>query len=133
MGSNVRCRQKLEPVAEGVVGVAAAHAGESVIPEQRVPGGLEPCGERIQVRNAEGRVGFLGRPKVFFNPEVKLEGTSKPAAAAVGQGRRLGYLAQAQEANVEGSSLGLTAYRHGELQVVEGDERHQPSVWRYAT
>src|SRR5262249_2386266 len=65
------------------------------------------------------------RDETLLDAEVELlRAEPEPAAAAPGQGGRLGQLLEPEHRPVEGTGLVLAARRNRELDVVEAEERH---------
>jgi hypothetical protein len=52
------------------------------------------------------------------------QAAGEPAAAALGEFRRLRQFGQAEQRAIKRSCLGLAAGRHRELDVVDGQNRH---------
>jgi hypothetical protein len=68
-------------------------------------------------------VGFFSRAKIFLDAQVDLNASAlKPAAAAFGKLDRLRDFAHAEKAGVEAAGSVFRAGRHGELNVIDGEE-----------
>lgn len=74
-------------------------------------------------------MGLARRTKVGLDAEVKTHSiVLEPAATVRGKLDRLVDLGQPEHAAIERDCVGLAADRHGELHVVEPDDRHAISV-----
>ena len=68
-------------------------------------------------------MGFLSRAKVFLNAQVNLNASAlEPASTAFCELGGLGDFSHAEKAGVEGACSVFRAGRHGELDVIDGEE-----------
>src|SRR5215470_8995530 len=68
-------------------------------------------------------MGLLGRTKIFFDAQMKLNGAAlKPASAAFGELGRLSDLGHSEQDGVESAGCVFTVWRHGELDMIDGQE-----------
>ena len=83
----------------------------------------QTCDDCRQVGHEECRVGFSGRPKLSLDAKVNThDSVFEPTAPALGQRRRLGNFRELQQVSIKRASLVLTAGRHGQLDMIDGED-----------
>jgi hypothetical protein len=89
--------------------------------------------QAIEPIDDESRVRFASGTEVGIDAEVDLDSARlEPAAAAPGKVVGLGDAGNPQQRLIEGGSSRLLARWHGELDMVEGANRHRPIVTKAA-
>ncbi len=78
----------------------------------------------IVIAAAQGRVRFPGSAKVGFDTKVDLYSSAcEPASAALRQFRRFWHFSHAEDGAIERSRRVFSSNRHGELHVIDSNER----------
>ena len=87
-------------------------------------------GQRGQVRNLKGWMGFLRGAEILFDPEMNTnEPILEPSTTARSQYGRLLDLSQTKDAPVEGACPVLAPWRHRQLDMIESEETHHFVHW----
>jgi len=85
--------------------------------------------EAVETVDGESRMRFARRPEVGLDAEVDPDCAGlEPAATASGETLGLGDARDPEQALVKDGGSCLLAGRHGQLDVVEGANRHRPIV-----
>jgi hypothetical protein len=115
----------LEAIPEWIVNKEAAPAFDCAIGTRLMRCGPAACRNRIEIIDLERDMGFLGRSKVGFDAEVELHVAEfKPSPTSRSESGGLRNLLQPKDIAVEVARLGLTRWRHRELNVIDAKGRH---------
>ena len=118
---------ELEAVAERIVGVEAANAGERHVVPNLDPGSGEPRPQLVQVDDDEPGMSFArGGERLIDTHMQLLPSHTEPTATSPGELDRLDDLLKPQQPAVEGSGVPLAAWRRGDLHVVDPGDRQAP-------
>ena len=116
--------KEFDAVSEGILGVEAAEARERPVVARSNARGAQPFPERIQLVGKEGGVAARGRNGLLHAAVNLLAATGEPAAAAIGERRRLRDLWQPEEFGVEVSSSRLAVGGNPNLDVFDAEDSH---------
>src|SRR6185295_15880602 len=115
---------QLESISKWIVDVDAVVARQLIVVHLEA-GVAKPLHQRPQIPNEKRRVGLPCRTKLWIDTQMDLHiVVFEPYAATRGQLRGLRRFRDSQDAAVELPTLFLTAYGHGELDMVDTDDRH---------
>jgi lipopolysaccharide/colanic/teichoic acid biosynthesis glycosyltransferase len=118
---------ELEAVAEGVVGVEAAHACDLLVVAHGDSLRFEACAEGLEVIDDQSRMRLPRRRERLFDADMELLAADlEPAAAAGGERVRLGQLREPEERPVEGPRGAFAAGWRRQLHVVDRSDRQPP-------
>ena len=121
---------ELEAVAERIVGVEAPSAGERHVVSNLDPGAGEPRPQLLEVVDDEPWMSFARGGERLIDTNMQfLPSHTEPTAASPGELDRLDDLLEPEQTAVEGAGVPLTAWRRGDLHVVDpGDRQRQGST-----
>jgi hypothetical protein len=75
--------EEFEPISERIKDVDTIETFQRLVRHDGEPRCLAPSGERVQTKDEESRMRFLGRSKILIDPEVKPKSASaEPHASA---------------------------------------------------
>lgn len=114
---------QLNGIAKWVMHMATGHARYIKNLSSGDPRRAQLCHEAIIIRTPQSWMCFLRRTKIIFNTQVDLHGAAfEPATAAVSEFRRFRYFFHAEHAGIKIAGSLFLAWRHGELNVIDGSE-----------
>lgn len=117
--------EKLNPVAEGVVDIGLSPPLERLRVQDLAAFGAGAGQQGVEVIDQQGGVRLLRRAEVVLDAEVQLYRPGlEPAPATTRELGRLRDFGQAKDVAVEASGVALPAFRHRQLDVLEGEDGH---------
>lgn len=113
---------EFDSIPERVVHLQTAGSRQVLVPPPGCPKGVELPNEGIEVVDNERWMRLASRAKVVFDTQMHLNvARREPAAAARCEGLWFRKDSEAEDTAAEGFRLSLPSSRHGELNVIEGD------------
>lgn len=104
--------------------MTAPHARDAVVSPDCHSRSAKMRRQSVIVAAAQRRVGFPGRTKILFHPQMDLYAAAlEPAAATLREFRRLCNLNHAQQISVESPGALLTTSGQSKLHVIDCSER----------